>query len=88
MMSLERSELIGRRARVVSATSKTYEGLEGVIVDETREMLRLRTGKGEKWLPKRCITLDIGGERLDASEIRYRPEDRIKKVRSRRRDDA
>jgi len=50
-------------------------------------MLRLRTGKGERWLPKRCVALDIDGERLDGSAIRYRPEDRIKKVRLRGRVD-
>jgi RNase P/RNase MRP subunit p29 len=81
---LEREELIGRHARVVAATSKTYEGVEGLIVDETREMIRLRTPKGEPWLPKRSITLEIQGQRLEGSEIRFRPEDRIKKVRSKR----
>ena len=88
MNALERDELIGRRARVVAATSKSYEGIEGVIVDETREMLRLRTAKGEPWLPKKCVTLDVEGERLEGAEIRFRPEDRIKKVRTKRSEGA
>ena len=84
MTPLEKSELIGRRARVLTATSKTYQNLEGVIIDETREMLRLRTEKGEKSLPKKCVVLEIDGQRLAGGDIRFRPEDRIKKVRLRR----
>jgi RNase P/RNase MRP subunit p29 len=86
MARLEREELIGRRARVVAATSSNYLGLEGTVVDETREMLRLRTAKGEPWVPKKCVTLEMDGQRLEGGEIRFRPEDRIKKVRPGRKE--
>ena len=58
----------------------------GTVVDETKNTLVIRTGSGEKAVPKRGCTFLFalpGGEkaRLEGARIAFRPFDRPKKVR-------
>lgn len=80
-------ELIGLRARVQHALSLPHVGLEGIVVDETKNTLVLRTKEGTgKTVPKKgCIfqfrladgkTAELSGDR-----IVYRPYDRPKKLK-------
>jgi len=78
-------EIIGCRARVVGATHPGYVGLEGTIVDETKNLLVLETPTGIKKLPKGDIVVEIrlsNGELIcvDGATITVRPEDRTKKL--------
>jgi ribonuclease P protein subunit POP4 len=79
-------ELIGLRAAVAKSLSLPYQGLSGVVADETKNTLVLRTRGGEKRVPKKgCVFLFTlpGGEKaeLDGSRIAYRPFDRPKKLK-------
>lgn len=82
--SLVKHELIGLDARVVEAADPSHRGLEGRVVDETRQTLRIDVRGRELTIPKQgsifAFRLDedvlIPGERL-----LYRPENRIKKAR-------
>src|SRR6266702_1758981 len=59
-------------------------GLRVEVVDETRNMLVLEIAGEEKRIPKHGsrFRFDVqGGLELDGDEIRYRPEDRVKKAR-------
>ena len=75
-------ELIGLQAAVRESTDKGRIGLKGKIVDETKNLIVMETGAGEKKLPKREIKLEIalGSEKvlLDCGRIMQRPEDRVK----------
>ncbi len=78
-------EIIGSRARVVGATHPGYIGIEGTIVDETKNLLILETPTGIKKLPKADIVVEIrlsSGELIcvDGATITVRPEDRTKKL--------
>lgn len=81
--NLVRHELIGLKVQVIKSTNKNIEGLEGDIVDETRQTFIIRTKNGEKtviknecvflfYLPKVCV-------RVEGKILIARPEDRIKK---------
>ncbi|MCX6814065.1 MAG: ribonuclease P protein component 1 [Candidatus Aenigmarchaeota archaeon] len=77
-------ELIGLEVKVVSCTNKRLEGLSGRVIDETRNILRIETLKGEKSLAKDNCTFSFhlpSGEwvRVEGSLLVSRPEDRIKK---------
>jgi len=76
-------ELIGLQVRVASSTNKNQEGLEGTVVDETRNTFTVETGKGEKTLVKeQCIfefLVDFRWVQVDGKLLVARPEDRIKK---------
>ena len=78
-------EIIGLRVRVVNATHLPYIGMDGVIVDETKNLLVVETPEGIKKLPKSNIVAEIelpGGELIcvDGAEITVRPEERTKKL--------
>ncbi len=79
-------ELIGLHAKVAESTSRPHKGLSGLVVDETKNTLVLRTGQGEKTVPKKgrvfLFTLPGGKKaRLEGDKIAFRPYDRPKKLR-------
>ncbi len=83
-MNLRKHELIGLRVEVVGATDPSQEHLQGRVVDETRNMLVLDVKGKEKRIPKHGsrFRFDVpGSSEVDGDEIRYRPEDRVKKAR-------
>ncbi len=83
-MNLRKHELIGLRVQVVSAADPSQRNLSGHVVDETRNMLVVEVGGADKRIPKQGsrFRFDIqGGVEVDGDEIRFRPEDRVKKAR-------
>jgi ribonuclease P protein subunit POP4 len=83
-VNLRKHELIGLDVEVVVATDPTQQRLRGRIVDETRNTLVVEVRGDEKRIPKRGsrFRFDIqGGVEVDGDEIRFRPEDRVKKAR-------
>jgi ribonuclease P protein subunit POP4 len=78
-----RHELIGLDVAVVDAGNQSLIGLQGKIVNETRNTLELDTPKGRKTLLKGGIVLRmvIAGEaiRVEGKFLVGRSEDRIKK---------
>jgi ribonuclease P protein subunit POP4 len=82
-----RHELIGLSVRVASASATSIRGIRGVVVDETRNMLTINSGRGEAMLPKSVATFRFtlpSGVRVDVDGDRLvgRPENRLKtKVR-------
>ncbi len=86
--NLHQHELIGLRLRVVRSDDTGVEGMEGTVVDETREMLAVERGgaRGTAWVPKRGALLELELEdgstaTLEGDRIAYRPEDRTKRAR-------
>lgn len=75
-------ELIGLRARVEKSSGKDFQGLEGKIVDETRNTLVFQTPKGRKSIPKKdCVFFfPDSGVNADGVLLVARPEDRTKKI--------
>ncbi len=82
--NLRKHELIGLRIRIVESSDPSLMGLSGRIVDETKNMIRLDVNGNEKSVPKKAVKLrfDDYDVIIDGAKIAYRPEDRIKKVRS------
>jgi len=80
-----RREFIGLEAEVLESTCKEYLGIRGRVVDETRNMLVIEQGGAEKRVPKECCEFKFTeGPRthiVSGKDIKFRPEDRIKKVR-------
>ncbi len=80
-------ELIGLYVRVAKSLSRPYEGIEGKVVDETKNTLVLSCrGGAEKRIPKKGCAFEFhlpSGEKatLDGDAIAFRPYDRPKKVR-------
>ncbi len=81
--NLHQHELLGLECKVAKSVCKTYVGLCGIVVGETKNTLVLETKSGEKAVPKReCgFTFLLGGRRvaIDGWRLAFRPEDRTKK---------
>lgn len=83
-MNLRKHELIGLQVRVVRATDPGQENLSGRVVDETRNMLVVDADGVDKRIPKQGSRFRFeiqGGIEVEGDEIRFRPEDRVKKAR-------
>lgn len=81
--ALARHEFIGMQVRIADSSDPTLVGRKGTVVDESRNMLVLESAGKEIRVAKDVVTLafDDIGIMMDGRKIRYRPEDRIKKVR-------
>jgi ribonuclease P protein subunit POP4 len=78
-----RTEFIGMEVEVLSASC--YEGIKGVVMDETKNTFIIGSAGTEKMVPKKSneFAFTYEGKRfvIKGSEVLHRPEDRIKKVR-------
>jgi len=82
--NLVRHELIGLKARIVKSTDPTQKGLNGIVVDESYNTLKIETKGKEKIISKAnsifIFTLPNGVKvEVEGKVLISRPEDRIKK---------
>jgi ribonuclease P protein subunit POP4 len=76
---LQDSSLIGRRIEVVSSKNKSHIGVEGEIIDETKNSLVIECKGRRKRLLKSGIMFMLnnnGKVVVDGKSIKKRPEDR------------
>jgi len=76
-----KEEFIGMKVRIEKCTDPSLQGMEGVVVDETRNMMVIESREGIKKVAKKIATFNIGGFTIDGRKINYRPEDRIRKIK-------
>jgi ribonuclease P protein subunit POP4 len=80
-----RLEFIGLEVEVVASHHPGYRKVKGVVVDETKNTLTISTVTKEVVVPKPGnefqFTYESDRITVNGSEIQYRPEDRIKKIR-------
>jgi len=74
-----RGEIIGKYVKIIDAKNKTLIGIEGKIIDETKNTITLETKRGRKKLIKSQITLNFikEGVIINGKKIALRPEERI-----------
>ena len=85
-LNLSFHELIGLHLVVRDSSEKTFVSRSGLVLDETKNVLRIRTSRGIISLPKSSLRCDIrlpNGESVsvNGNDILSRPEDRISKMR-------
>ena len=83
--NLVRHELIGLEAEVVKSCCKSYVGLAGRVMDETKNTLLILSGGKFKRVPKNNSTFrfklpDGKVVEVEGWRIAGRPEDRVKKT--------
>lgn len=78
-MSILNAPWLSRQIEVIESSDPTLVGVSGMVVEETRRTLRVRTMSGEVTLAKDVITFTIDPEQLaiDGSTVKQRPADRI-----------
>jgi len=83
--NLKKHELIGLVAEVLENRNPAQIGIKGKVVDETKNILKIESGKKEKSIVKResvfMFTLPTGEKsKVRGNEIDFRPEERIRKA--------
>jgi ribonuclease P protein subunit POP4 len=86
--NLHKHELTGLTVKVVQSGDGGMIGMEGTVVDETRETLVIEEGK-QRTIPKRGMvfefTLDDGSSvTVRGDDIAFRAEDRVKRANDHR----
>lgn len=71
-------DLLGKRLRVVDAKNQSLVGIEGEVVDESKNTIKVRTVDGEKTLLKEQVTIEVEGTVVEGQLITQRPEKRTK----------
>ena len=77
-------ELIGLNIKVTQSTNKDSEGISGVVIDETKNMLTIldKDGKRKEVIKKQntfTFTKNQKQITINGNEIGARPEERTKK---------
>ncbi|MDA7952473.1 MAG: ribonuclease P protein subunit [Nitrosopumilus sp.] len=71
--------LVGEQAEVDSPRNASLAGISGAIMDETMSMLLIRTGSGDRWVPKGACSWSIaGGAPVDGRRLEGRPQERVR----------
>ena len=75
-------ELVGLHAIIEHSLDRSFTGLSGTIVLESKNMISIKTTRGTKRISKsiaRKIRLDLpcGSCFIDGSSLKGRPEDRV-----------
>lgn len=82
---IARGELIDRHARVAGSNDPTLVGIEGRIVDETKNTLTLQSGQTRRRVAKPgqqfAITHEGRSVLLNGVTIAHRPEGRIERAK-------
>lgn len=73
-------ELIGEEIKIIGSKNETYLGLEGRIVNETKNTIQIETKTGIKTVLKSAVDFEIKSSRLKIKgiTIKKRPEERLK----------
>jgi len=80
-----REEFIGQNVHVIECKDPTWFDRSGLIIDETKNTFLLEKDDESKRIAKDIAVFEFEYEGkkilLNGSKIKYRPEDRIKKIR-------
>ena len=79
LSDLLKGELIGLKAKVYEPKNKANLGLEGEIIDETRNTITIKTKGKSKKIIKDQTKIMINGIKIDGKDLVARPEERTKK---------
>jgi len=82
---LARDELIGLNIKIKECTDPTWLGKEGHVIDETKNTFLIKIDNDNKRIAKKTAFFEFtyNDEKIiiPGSQIMYRPEERIKKIR-------
>ena len=73
-------ELIGENIEITKSTNKSQLGLQGQVIDETKNTIKIQTKQGKKTVLKSTIDFEIKNKKITikGNTIKKRTEDRLK----------
>jgi len=76
---MTKEELIGKKIKIIESKNKSLVGIEGYVVDETKNMISIESDGETKNIVKDQCVFDVEGKKISGKEIAKRPEERIKR---------
>ncbi len=76
------TDIIGEQIEVIESSDRGIIGLRGKVIDETKNIIIVR-GAQDKIIQKNRTVIIIGNQIVKMDNIRFRPEEKIKKIRRR-----
>ena len=77
-------ELIGMHTRIIESVNSELVDISGVIIDETKHMLKLDTKFGEKLIPKKICTFEISNHNnttnISGTKLHNRSHERLEVI--------
>ncbi|MAF99257.1 MAG: ribonuclease P [Nanoarchaeota archaeon] len=70
--------LIGKQVKIVQSSNPSDVAIEGIIVDETKNTIKIKQEKMTKTIMKKNVTIELDGKLIDGKTLLKRPEERIK----------
>ncbi len=77
-MDTIRKELIGLTIKIVDSKNKANIGLEGKIIDETKNLLIIKSKGKIRKIIKKDVVIEINKKKIRGEQLIGRPEERLK----------
>ena len=71
--------IIGKSIRVIKSSNRNLEGIEGTVVDESKNMVIVEMQGREKKVEKKVCDFEIDGKAVEGKELMGNPWERIKR---------
>jgi len=72
--------LLGNQVEIIQSSNRYEVGLIGIVIEDTKNSIKLRTENGVKILLKKNITLMINDKKIDGNLLIGKEEERIKRM--------
>lgn len=77
-MKDNQTQLIGKKIKITKSNNKNLEGIQGKVVDETKNTVSIEIdGKTKKVVKDQCV-FDVEGKIINGSEIAKSQDERVK----------
>lgn len=71
--------LIGKNVKIIDTSNPCLKGMEGKVIDETKNTITITKNNSEKKLIKNQITIEVDGKKVEGNQLTKRVEERIKR---------
>lgn len=78
------TDVIGSNVTILKHPNPSMVGVKGIVVDERKNVIVIDSEGNEKTIPKVKAVADLNGTVVSLDEIRFRPEEKMKKMRERK----
>jgi len=72
--------LLGKQVEVIQSSNRYEVGIKGLVIEDTKNTIKVRTENGVKILIKNSIILIINDKKIDGNLLIGKEEERIKRM--------
>jgi ribonuclease P protein subunit POP4 len=72
--------LLGKKVEVIQSSNRYEIGIKGLVIEDTKNTIKIRTENGVKILIKNNIILMVNDRKIDGNLLIGKEEERIKRM--------